>query len=137
MRVPPSQLDKQSQELKALEKELRAKALIFRSDVKVLLKTANSTFSQAIYNSVTNRLRLILELHETECLREPDEFRPYGPEQLLSQGDLHLMDQMDNVPFLIDPNKLLTGLLILGPQGSGKSRMISHLCNEFLRVNKP
>lgn len=134
MRVPPSQLDKQSQELRALEKELRAKALLFRSDVEGLLKTANATFSQAIYDSATSRLHLILELHETECLRKPDEFRPYGPEQLLSKGDLHLLDQIDNVPFLIDLNKLLTGLLVLGPQGSGKSRFITQLCNEFSRI---
>ena len=134
MRVSPSQLDKQSQELRALEKELRAKALLFRSDVEGLLKTANATFSQAIYDSVTSRLRLILELHETECLRKPDEFRPYGPKQLLSQGNLYLMEQMDSVPFLIDLNKLITGMLVLGPQGSGKSRFITQLCNEFSRV---
>lgn len=134
MRVPPSQLEKQSQELKALEKELRAKALIFRSDVEGLLKTANATFSQAIYGSVTNRLRLILESHDTECLRKPDEYRPYGPEQRLSQGSMHLMDQMDEVPYNIDLNKLITGMLILGPQGSGKSRFITHLCNEFSRL---
>jgi hypothetical protein len=95
LRVPPSQLDKQSQELKALEKELRNKALIFRSDVEGLLKTACATFSQAIYDSVTSRLHLILESHETECIRKPDEFRPYGPEQLLNNGDFYLMDQMD------------------------------------------
>lgn len=134
MRVPPSQLVKQSQELKAIEKELRGKALLFRPDVKGLLKTANATFSQAIYDSVTSRLRLILESHETECIRKPDEFRPYGPEQLLSQGDLHLMDQMDKVVFNIYANKLITGMLMLGPQGAGKSRLIIKLCNEFSRV---
>ena len=134
MRIPPSQLDKQSQALTALEKELRANALIFRPDVSGLLKTAYATFSPAIYDSVTGRLRLILELHKTECLREPDEFRPYGPVQLLSHGTLHLLDQMDNVPFMIDPNKFLTGAIIIGPQGSGKSRLIRQLCNEFARV---
>ena len=134
MRVPISQLEKESKEIRALEKVLRAKALIFSSDVNGLLKTAYSTFSQAIYDSATSRLHLIMELHETECFREPDEFRPRGPEQLLSQGNLHLMDQMDEVPFLIDPDKLITGMLILGPQGSGKSRFIIQLCNEFSRV---
>jgi len=134
LRIQPSQVDKQSQELRALEKEFLSEKLLFRYDVKGLLKMANSTFSQAIYNSVTSRLRLILEAHETECLRKPDEFRPYGSEQLLSQGDLHLMDQMDNVPFLIYPNKLITGMLILGPQGSGKSRFIIKLCYEFLKI---
>ena len=42
---------------------------------------------------------------------------------------------MSNTPYKINPNKLLTGLLILGPQGSGKSRLIRHICSEFKRVN--
>ena len=134
MRAPISQLEKESQELRALEKELRDKALIFRPDVEGLLKTAYATFSQAIYDSVTSRLHLILESHETECIRKPDEFRPYGPEQLLSQGDLYLLSQMDKVAYNIYLNKLITGMLILGPQGSGKSRYVTHLCNEFSRV---
>jgi len=70
----------------------------------------------------------------TNARREPDPFRPYGPEALLKQGDLHLMDQMDGVPYMIDHNKLLTGVLIIGPQGSGKSRFIRHLIQEFLRI---
>ena len=134
MRVQLSQFDKESQELIALEKELRSKTLIFRSDVQGLLKTANATFSQAIYDSVTNRLRLILELHKTECTRKPDPFRPYGPQQFLSKGSLHLLDQIDDVRFKIDPDKLITGMLIIGPQGSGKSRFIANLCAEFTRV---
>ena len=134
MRIQISQLDKYSKEIKAIEKELRTKELMRRPSVKNLLKTASSTFSQSIYDSTVSRLKLIIESNETECLRKPDEFRPYGPEQLLSQGDLYLMEQMDEVPFLIDPNKLITGLLILGPQGSGKSRFIIHLCNELLRI---
>jgi len=136
MRVSPSQFDKQSQELRVIERELQGKGkkLLFRSDVKGLLKTANATFSQAIYDSVISRLHLILESHETECLRKPDKFRPYGPEQLLSQGDFHLMDQMDNVPYNIGANKFITGAIVIGPQGSGKSRLIIKLCNEFSRV---
>ena len=58
MRIQISQLDKNSNELKAIEKELRVKALIFRPDVKNLLKTASSTFSQSIYDSTISRLKL-------------------------------------------------------------------------------
>ena len=65
MRIPPSQLDNQSLELAAIEKELREKALIFRSEVQALLKTAYATFSQTIYDSVTSRLHLIHEFHDT------------------------------------------------------------------------
>ncbi len=132
--MQPSQLEKHGKELEVIREEFRAEAILFRSDVQGLLKTANATFSQAIYDSVTTRLRLILKLHKKECLMKPDEFRPYGPEQLLSQGDMHVMVQMDEVPFKIDPLKLVTGVTILGPQGSGKSRFITHLINEFSRT---
>jgi polynucleotide 5'-kinase involved in rRNA processing len=134
MRIKPSQSNNQRQEVEALEKELRDKALIFRPDVQRRLKTANSTYSQDIYDSAITRLHLILESHATECMRTSDPFRPYGPESLLSQGSLRLIDQMDEQEFRIDPNKLVTGMLVVGPQGSGKSRFIRHLCNELLRV---
>ncbi len=134
MRVPISQLDEYAKDLEDLRTELERRGLLYNSGVGSLVKSANVTFSQAIYDSVTGRLRLILEAHKTECLRKPDEFREYGPEQLLSQGDFYLMEQMDGVPFQIDLNKLVTGMLVLGPQGSGKSRFIIHLVNEFSRV---
>ncbi len=134
MRIPPSQLEKESQELKVLRKAFLDEGLLFRPDVQFLLEKAENAFSQRIFESEMSRLRLILELHEDECTSKPDEFRPYGSEQLLSQGDLHLMSQMDNVSYNIDLNKLITGMLILGPQGSGKSRFITQLCNEFSRV---
>jgi hypothetical protein len=134
MRIKPSQSNNQRQKAEALEKELRDKALIFHPEVQCLLKTANSTYCQDIYDSVITRLHLILESHATECMRTSDPFRPYGPQSLLSQGSLRLIDQMDKQEFLIDPNKLVTGMLIVGPQGSGKSRFIIHLCNELLRV---
>ena len=135
MRIKPSQSNNQRQKAEALEKELRDKALIFHPDVQRLLKTANNTYSQAIYDSVITRLHLILESHATECMRTSDPFRPYGPQSLLSQGSLRLINQMDEQEFLIDPNNLVTGMLIAGPQGSGKSRFIIHLCcNELLRT---
>lgn len=136
MRISIAQFEDQAKKLTAIEVRLRETQLIFNPEVKHLLKTANSTFSEMIFESVINRLELILESYETECRRKPDEFRPYGPEQLLSQGDLCLLYQINNVPFQIDLNKLLTGLLVVGPQGSGKSRLIRHLCKEFKRVKK-
>jgi len=41
---------------------------------------------------------------------------------------------MDHIPIYIDPNKLVTGLGIFGPQGGGKSRQIIHLCQELRRI---
>ena len=134
MRIKPSQSNNQRQEVEALEKELRDKALIFHAEVQRLLKTANSTYSQAIYDSVLTRLHLILESHATECMRTSDPFRPYGPQSLLSQGSLRLINQMDEQEFMIDPNKLVTGMVIVGPQGSGKSRFITGLCHEIIKT---
>ena len=134
MRIKPSQSNNQRQKAEALEKELRDKALIFHPEVQRLLKTANSTYCQAIYDSVITRLQLILESHATECMRTSDPFRPYGPQSLLSQGSLRLIDQINEQEFLIDPNKLVTGMLIAGPQGSGKSRFITGLCHEIIKT---
>jgi Helicase HerA, central domain len=134
MLVKPSQHDKYRRELEAIENELRDNALKNRADVKFLLKRVNQTYNEAIYHSEITRLRLILETHHTTSRRKPDPYRPYGPIQLLSQGDLHLMDQMDEVPLYIDSNTLTTGAIILGPQGSGKSKAITHITNEFSRV---
>lgn len=135
MRIKPSQSDKHGRELEAMREELRSKALLHEPVVQDLLKSAYSCWSPAIYESVAKRLRLIIDTYNTNAKHQPDPFRPYGPQQLLSQGTLYLLDQIDKVPFLIDPNKLITGMLVLGPQGAGKSRVIIHLCNEFSRVN--
>ncbi len=135
MRIPISQFELQAKKLTAIEARLRDAQLIFNPEVKHLLKTANSAFSEKVFESVINRLELILESYQTECLRKPDPFRPYGPEELLSQGNLYLIDQINRISFKIDLNKLLTGVVVVGPQGSGKSRFIIHLCNEFKKIN--
>ena len=123
------------EELEDLREKLRAKKFLFDSTVSTLLKAAYASRSPRIRESLVNRLRVILETDDTAARRQPDEFRPYGPSSLLGQGNVHLMDQMDGVPFYVDVDTLVTGLLVLGPQGSGKSLFIIHLCNEILRVH--
>ncbi len=134
MRTRPSQSNEHGPALEALREELRAKALIERPEVSNLLQSAYNCWNPAIFASLRTRLQLILDQYDTNAQRQPDAFRPYGPETYLKQGSLHLMDQMDQVPFLIDPDKLVTGLLIIGPQGSGKSRLIRHLITELMRI---
>lgn len=135
MRVPVSQLEPYSQELLAIEKDLRDNALIYESEVQLHLETANTTYSQRIYDFSTGQLRQILDFYNKDTIRQVDPFRPYGPESLLSQGDLHLLTQMDGVAYYLDPDKFITGLLILGPQNSGKSFFISHLCLSLSSLN--
>lgn len=134
MRIKPSQSDKHGRELEAMREELRSKALLHKPVVQDLLESAYSCWSPAIYESVAKRLRLIIDTYNTNARRQPDPFRPYGSEQLLEQGRLHLMDQMDDVKFFIDPDKLITGAIIIGPQGSGKSRFITHLCAGIIKA---
>ena len=133
MKTEPTQPD-EKQELEDLREKLRAKGFLYNPIVSQLLKTAYDSRSPRIRESLINRLRAILETDDTAARRQPDEFRPYGPPSLLGQGNLHLIDQIDGVPFRIDADTLVTGLLVLGPQGSGKSLFIIHLCNEILRI---
>ena len=134
MRIKPSQSDEHGPALEALREELMARALIDHPEVSALLKSAYDCWSPAIFESIRTRLQSILDQYDTNARRQPDAFRPYGPQSRLIQGKLHFMDQMDRVPFLIDPDKLVTGLLIVGPQGSGKSRLVNHLVAELLRI---
>lgn len=131
MKTTPSQPDTHIKDLEDLREKLDTRKLIHRQDVQGLLKTAYNCRSQRTLQSITARLQMILESYDKNARRQPDEFRPFGPESLLNKGTMHLMTQMDNTPFLIDPNKLVTGMLIIGPQGSGKSRLICHIINEL------
>lgn len=49
-------------------------------------------------------------------------------------GDLHVCDQVDGLPIYLDPDKFITGVIMPGPQNSGKSRLIIHLVDGILRA---
>ncbi len=134
MKKTPIQSATHKKDLEDLRDELNKRKLINRRDVQGLLYSAYNCRSPRTQQSIMARLQLILDSYDKNARRQPDEFRPYGPESLLNKGKMHLMTQMDGVSFLIDPNKLVTGMLIIGPQGSGKSRLILHLVNELLRT---
>jgi hypothetical protein len=135
MRVAVSKIEKNARKLKAIEKELRSKEkLLYTPEVKILLKAANETFSNRIFKSATDQLRNILDCDNADDIRKPDSFL-YGPPQLIDQGTLHLLDQMDGVKFSVDPAKLVTGMLILGPQGAGKSRFFRNLYYQISQNN--
>ena len=135
MRTKPSQSEQNSKALEGLRESLRSRALIHDENVQKLLETAYNCYGTGVFNSVAKRLELILEAYNKNASRKPDSFRPYAPSTLLSQGQLHIADQMDGIPFLIDPNKLVTGLIVFGPQGSGKSRLISNLCTQIQNLS--
>ena len=135
----PTQFHKRSYmdldpEIQELEDKLRQSNLIFRDDIQMLLKIAYSG-NKPFRQSAIDRINIALDAYEIKKKREPDTFNPYGPELLLKQGDLHLLDQMDGVPWLIPVDAPLTGILILGPQQSAKSRLIVQLCLEIQRAD--
>ena len=129
-----SQNDNRDKELKALESQLRDKELLYRSDVSSWLKQAYLCKNPRIYTSLINRLRLVLDEYKTEVMRTGGVFMPHCPEALSEGGELHLLNQIDGVRICIDPDKLVTGMLVIGPSGGGKSMFLVHLCEELLRV---
>lgn len=121
-------------EILKIEEKLRKAYLDFRPDVRKLLKLAYYG-SEYVKRSALQRLEIILNSYAVRQIRAPDSFMPYGPNQLLSQGNILVLLQMDGTNWCIPFDSLLTGGLILGPQQGGKSRLIVHLCNQIQTAN--
>ena len=132
--MKPSPCQHNSKMLEDLECELRQKELIHRRDIQGWLNTAHKTRNVSIYEFVIKRLTVALESENINSMRTYDPFRPHCPASLSKSGALHLIDQMDKLPIYCNPNKLVTGLGIFGPQGSGKSRLIVSLCQQIIRT---
>jgi hypothetical protein len=123
------------QQLRQIEDEVRKTNIVFRKDIQVLLKVAYCTRDPAILKSVIHRLKVALDAYQVQMMRAPDSFRPYGPEYLLSQGNTLLLVQQDGVEWRVPIDSLLTGMLLVGPQQSGKTRFIINLCREIQAAN--
>lgn len=136
MLIPCSQLDQNQAALFELENKLRNEEhLIEQPAVQKWLRTAHNTFNSSAYNIAVSQLNLILKLHNTQKMRTPDEFRPHCPQSHSQSGQLHLMNQIDGLPILVNHHKFVTGLGIFGPQGSGKSYEIMDFCNKIRQID--
>lgn len=134
----PAQLDTSlAYDVLSIEKTLRDRNLIYDKNVQKLLTQLHVCRSQSLRDFVIRRLLWIIAQDDLKALRQPDPFKPYGPECLLSQGNLHLLTQMDLINWHIVVDKLLTGMGIIGPQQGGKSRLIVSLCEQITRINPP
>ena len=98
-------------ELLELEAELRARHLLYDPAVRWLMGKA-VLVSKKSRQWVIHKLRMRLEAESIEDIRSGDVFRPLAPKELLCQGDLHLLNQVDGVPWRIPLNALTRGALI-------------------------
>lgn len=108
-----------------LEVELRRRQLWHRKDIQRWYRVASC---RGKYNRAyaIEKLKIAIEADRIEEMRHWDDpFRPLGPEVLLRQGELHLLDQVvDGMAWKVSRDALLRGTLVAGPQGSGKTRFI-------------
>lgn len=124
------------EELLALENELRHREKLRDPYVQWLIEKA-ALCSDSNRQWARDQLRMVLEADRIEDMRTGDAFRPLAPPQLLADGDLHLLDQVDGVPWKVPWTALPRGLLVTGPQGTGKTRFIIHLCKQLDTANPP
>ena len=132
-RVTPPEPDK---ERLALEDELRQRNKLYDADAQWYLDGVEH-WSEADRQWAIGKLQEILADDRTEDMRTGDPYRPLAPVQLLAAGDLHLLDQVDGVPWKIPWAALPRGMLVTGPQGAGKTRYIIWLCQQLNAANPP
>lgn len=124
------------EELLTLEAELRRREKLHDPQVQWLMERA-ALCSDTNRQWARDQLRMVLEADRIEDMRTGGPFRPLAPPQLLGDGDLHLLDQVDGVPWKVPWTALPRGLLVTGPQGAGKTRFIIHLCQKLNAATPP
>jgi hypothetical protein len=119
-----------------LEKEYRDRNLLYNPQIQRLIKTATKSGPHNKLWAI-NKLEQILEAERIMDMRTGDVFRPLAPPQLLSQGNLHLYNQVDGNPWLIPSNALTRGMLLTGPQGGGKTRLLIWIAKQLSGFDPP
>lgn len=119
-----------NRELLEIENELRQRFLIHDPYVQWLVDKAAYASEESSQWAIS-QLRMILDAEEIEIHRTDDVYRPLGPIQLLDNGNLHLYNQVDGVPWRIPVDALTRGLILTGSQGGGKTRLLIHLLRQF------
>jgi hypothetical protein len=83
------------------------------------------------------KLKLIIESDRIEDMRTGDVYRPLAPAELLSQGDLHLFNQVDGTAWKVPMNALTRGMVVTGAQGGGKSMFLVFIGKQLDAANIP
>lgn len=124
------------EELLALENELRQRNLIYDPDVQWLIEKA--AFSNDNNRQwARDKIKLILESERIQDKRSGNPFRPLAPPQLLSQGQLHLFNQVDGTAWMVPVDALTRGMLVTGPQGGGKTRLLIWIAKQLSGLEPP
>jgi hypothetical protein len=126
----------QDREFLRLLEELRRRNKLYGADVQWLVAGLEE-WSDADRRWAFDQLQEILEADRKEDVRTGDEFRPLAPPQLLAAGDLHLLDQVDGAPWKAPWTAMPRGMLVTGPQGAGKTRLLVHLCKQLNAADPP
>jgi hypothetical protein len=119
-----------------IEQELRDRNLLYSPKVQSLMKVAALGTE---YNKrwARNKLERILEAERIMDMRTGDVFRPLAPPQLIGKGDLHLYNQVDGHEWRIPHNALTRGMLLTGPQGGGKTRLLIWIVKQLCGLDPP
>lgn len=120
--------------LLALESKLRRRHLIYEPTVQDLLEKAYIC-SEETRQWAIHKLETLLQAESTEEMRTGNVFGPMAPEQLLRCGNLHLFNQANGIPWKIPLDALTRGMLLTGPQGGGKTRLLIWLCHQLNSFN--
>ncbi len=122
-------------ELDQIEKDLRETGLIYRPEIQELLRVASlgwpGTRAQA-----RERLLAAIDACGKDAIRNPDAYRPYATAEMLNEGELHIINQVDNVEWYLQPDILLRGGVLIGPQMSGKTRLVVHLGKQLRQTRR-
>lgn len=124
------------EEMLQLERELRQRNLLADEHVRWLADKAVLCTGES-RRWARDQLRLVIESDRITDMRTGDPYRPLAPPQVLSAGDIHLLNQVDGTSWKIPKTALTRGLLITGPQGGGKSRFIIWLCRQLNAADPP
>jgi len=119
-----------------IEEELRQRNLLYDPDIQWLVEKAASS-NDKNRRWARAKLKLILESERILDKRSGNPFRPLAPPQLLSQGNLHLYNQVDGTAWLVPIDALTRGMLVTGPQGGGKTRLLIWICKQLSSIDPP
>ncbi len=100
-------------ELLELIAELRARNKLHDPDVQWLVEKA-ALCSDQNARWAREKLKLLIESDRIQDMATGDVYRPLAPPELLSRGDLHLLNQVDGTSWKVPMNALTCGMVVTG-----------------------